>query len=100
MEIDSLIETMRKRLALSPKLGYLIKFDLKGEGTILLDGTEAPPVISAEDGEADTTLTLSMENMERMVGGQLDPTLAFMTGKLKVDGSMGVALKLASLLED
>ena len=100
MDIDSLIATMRKRLALSPKLGYRIKFDLKGEGAILLDGTEAPPLISAEDGEADTTLTLSIDNLERMVQGQLDPTLAFMTGKLKVDGSMGVALKLASLLED
>ena len=100
MEIDSLVDTMRKRLALSPKLGYRIKFDLKGEGAILLDGTETPPAISAEDGEADTVLILSIENLERMVQGQLDPTLAFMTGKLKVDGSMGVALKLASLLED
>jgi putative sterol carrier protein len=108
MDADSLIQTMQQRLALSPKLGYRVVFDLDGEGAILLDGTEAPPVISKLDGsgadsgeeEADATLTLSPENLARMVAGQLDPTLAYMTGKLKVEGSMGVALKLASYLED
>ncbi len=100
MDVETLIARMAKRLALSPKLGYRIKFDLKGEGLILLDGTETPAVIGTEDGEADTTLTLSPDNLARLVDGQLDPTVAYMTGKMKVDGSMGVALKLASLLED
>ncbi len=104
MDVETLIARMEKRLALAPRLGYRIKFDLKGEGLILLDGTESPaaiaPVSDSEDSEVDTTLTLSPDNLARLVDGQLDPTVAYMTGKMKIDGSMGVALKLASLLED
>jgi putative sterol carrier protein len=32
--------------------------------------------------------------------GRLDPTLAYMTGKLKVEGKLGVAMKLAAMLGD
>ena len=55
---------------------------------------------AAEDGEADSTLTLSPEALQQMIDGALDPTFAYMTGKLKISGSMGVALKLAAMLED
>ena len=36
----------------------------------------------------------------KLAEGKLAPTLAFMTGKLKVSGNMGIALKLANMLED
>ncbi len=100
MEIDSLMEALRGHTALGPKFGYRVKFDLEGEGIILLDGTEAPAIVSAEDEEADATLTLSRDSLEQMLNGMLDPTFAYMTGKLKISGSMGVALKLAAMLED
>lgn len=100
MDHQGLMETLRGRAALAPKLGYRIKFDLGDDGVILFDGTETPTVISAEDGEADATLRLSLESMEKLIKGALDPTLAYMTGKLKISGSMGVAMKLASMLED
>jgi putative sterol carrier protein len=100
MDIDALIEALRGRAAFAPKLGYRVKFDLGADGVILFDGTETTPSVTAEDGEADSTLTLSPESLEKMIAGALDPTFAYMTGKLKIAGSMGVALKLASMLED
>lgn len=100
MDHQGLMETLRGRAALAPMLGYRIKFDLGDDGVILFDGTEAPAVITLEDGEADATLRLSLESMEKLIAGALDPTLAYMTGKLKISGSMGVAMKLASMLED
>lgn len=100
MDHQGLMETLRSRAALAPKLGYRVKFELGDDGVILFDGTEMPAVISAEDGEADATLRLSLESMEKLIQGALDPTLAYMTGKLKISGSMGVAMKLASMLED
>ena len=101
MTLDSLIEAMRQRAAVSPKLGYRVRLDLHDTGTILIDGTEVPAVISSEDdSNADATLTLSGEALASLISGALDPTLAFMTGKLKVAGSMTAALKLASILED
>ena len=67
---------------------------------ILFDGTQQPAQVAAEDGEADSTLTLSRTTLTQLVAGQLNPTFAYMSGKLKVSGSTGVALKLASFLED
>ncbi len=100
MAIDGLMETLRSRAAMAPKLGYRVKFDLGEEGIVLFDGTEDVPKVVAEDGEADSTLTLSPEALQQLVDGALDPTFAYMTGKLKISGSMGVALKLAGMLED
>ncbi len=100
MDRDSLIERLRAQMALAPKLGYRVRLDLEEDGVILLDGTEGPTTVSAEDGEAETTLTLSKESLGKMLDGALDPTFAYMSGKLKVSGSMGVALKLAAMLGD
>ena len=54
--------------------------------------------VRAGDEEAEVTLTADRETFEGMLDGSVNPTMAFMTGKLKVDGAMGVALKLGSLL--
>ena len=100
MDIDQLVEEMRKRAAQNLKLGYKVKFDL-GDGVIFWDGTQHPPVIEAADqGEANTTIAIEPANLVKLMAGQLDPTIAYMTGKLKVEGSMGVALKLTSMFSD
>ena len=101
MTIDALIEAVRQRAAASPKLGYRVRLNLDGAGAILIDGTGVPAVISSDDaGDADATVSMSSEALARLIDGALDPTLAFMTGKLKVAGSMPAALKLAAMLED
>ena len=50
------------------------------------------------DDEADVTLTADAETFEAILEGDLDPTSAFMSGKLSVDGDMGMAMKLGSIL--
>lgn len=70
------------------------KFVIEGEGAIMLDGDG----VRAGDDEADVTLTASAETFEGMMNGEVNPTMAFMSGKLKIDGSMGAAMKLASVL--
>ena len=52
----------------------------------------------AADEEADVTLTADRATFEGLLSGDVNPTMAFMTGKLKVDGSMGTAMKLGALL--
>jgi len=100
MSLDTATAAIRAKAALAPKLGYRVAFDLGADGIIFWDGTQTPAVISNEVGEADTTLTLSLEDLQKLIEGNLNPTLAYMTGKLKVAGSMGVALKISQLLED
>src|SRR6516225_5241991 len=98
MSTGELIEILRKRATGYPKLGYKVKVLLEEGGVIFWDGTSDQPAIGEEDGEADTTLRLSEENFRKFLAGSLDPTLAYMTGKLKVEGKLGVAMKINAML--
>ena len=100
---DDLIAAMSAKGAALRGLGYRVRFDLTDtEESILLDGTGgAAEVRSAEDGEeADSVLALSSDNLGKLIAGKLSPMLAFTTGKLRVEGSKGVAMKLAGLLDE
>jgi putative sterol carrier protein len=100
-ELSELTEEMRQRAGQNVKLGYKVKFVLDDDGVIFWDGTEHPPAIDNEDrADPTTTIRISPENLKKLIDGALDPTLAYMTGKLKVEGSMGVALKLTSMFAD
>ena len=70
------------------------KFDIEGEGVVSMDSTGA----RAGDEETDVTLSADAETFQSILSGDTNPTAAFMTGKLKVDGDMGMAMKLASAL--
>ncbi|EDQ03680.1 hypothetical protein DSM14862_02149 [Sulfitobacter indolifex] len=70
------------------------KFDIEGEGTVMMDENGA----RAADEEADVTLTADAETFQSILEGDTNPTSAFMTGKLKIDGDMGMAMKLAAVL--
>lgn len=84
--------------ALSAKLsgGFdgVAKFVIEGEGAIMLDATG----VRAGDDEADVTLTADADVFRAILDGEMNATMAFMTGKLKVDGSMGQAMKLGAVL--
>ncbi len=70
------------------------KFDIQGEGAVIVDAGGA----RAGDEEADVTLSADAETFEGILSGDTNPTSAFMTGKLSVDGDMGQAMKLAAVL--
>lgn len=99
MTLEELTERVRAKAAEKPQLNHVVRFDLKDGGAIRWDGTADPPVIDNADGEAKTTLRLSSDSLARMLDGRLSPKKAFMLGKLKVDGSTGVALKIAGYLD-
>ena len=70
------------------------KFIIEGEGTVYIDAAGA----RAGDDEAEVTLTASRETFEGLLDGSVNPTMAYMTGKLAVDGNIGLAMKLGSAL--
>ncbi len=100
MSLESTTSAVREKAALAPKLGYRVTIDLGTDGIIYWDGTVVPAVINNETGESDTSLTLSLDDLGKLIDGSLNPTVAYMTGKLKVSGSLGVALKIAQLFEE
>ena len=70
------------------------KFEIEGEGTVRIDETGA----SASEAVADVTLTADAETFQAILEGEQNATAAFMTGKLSVDGDMGMAMKLGAVL--
>lgn len=70
------------------------KFVIDGEGAIMVDGSGA----RAGDEDADVTLTADADTFQSILEGDLDPTAAFMSGKLAVDGDMGMAMQLGGAL--
>jgi putative sterol carrier protein len=76
-----------------------VKFNLTDEGIIHVDATISPPNVTNEDLQADVTFVLSKDNFEGLVDGSLNPQMAFMMGKLKIEGDMSLALKLADIFE-
>ena len=102
-DAETLMAAMQTKARVLRRLGYRLRFDLTDIGeSVLLDATgpEAEIARADETTEADTVLRISAENLEKMMAGRLSPMLAFSTGRLRVEGSKGVALKLAGLLDE
>ena len=98
MSLDKVVEGLKEKIGEDCGLGATLKFDFGDDGTVMLDATQAPNVVSAEDGDAQCTMEISLEDFMHMADGELDATSAFMTGKLKIQGDMSIALKLAPIL--
>jgi putative sterol carrier protein len=92
--VEDITARLQQAIAGGAGLSKTITVDLKGEGFIHIAGTQ----VTNEDAPADCTIIVSRDDLESMVRGELDPTMAFMQGKLKINGDMSVALQLQPLL--
>lgn len=94
-------DKLTARLADFTGLDARLRFDLGDDGVIDIDATQTPPALTdGGDDEPACTIRLTAENLQKLMDGALNPMLAYTMGKLKIEGSMGLAMKLASRLED
>ena len=100
MSIESITAKIKDKIAMASSLNAKIKFDFGDNGLLFVDATTSPPTISHNDDEADLVLICTADVMSGILNGTQDPNMAFMMGKLKVKGSMGLAMKLNGILED
>ncbi len=91
--INAAVDALKSRIGDGFEAGTA-KFVIEDEGAIVIDGEG----VRAGDDEADVTMTASADTFEAILSGDLNPTSAFMAGKLSVDGDMGLAMKLGSAL--
>ena len=93
MANEKIIEKLAKAISDAGGLDKSVKFDFGDDGVIYAKGTD----VTAEDAEADCTISISRDNFIALASGNLDPMMAFMSGKLKVAGDMSVAMGLQKL---
>jgi putative sterol carrier protein len=91
--IEAAVKSLSERLA-GEAMDGSVRFIIEDMGSIRVDESG----VSASDGEADCTMTADQETFQGILEGDVSPTAAFMTGRLKVDGDMGLAMKLGNLL--
>lgn len=97
MTLQELTEQIRTRVANADNLNASAKL-VTDQGVIYIDGKQSPVAVSNEDQPADCELHVSVDNLVKMGTGDLNPMMAVMTGKLKVKGDMGVAMKMGQVM--
>lgn len=100
MTLETITQKIQSKIHAAPAINARVKLDFGDEGCVHVDATQTPPIVTNNDAEADTTLVCSIDTFKNIVEGTQDPTMAYMMGKLKIQGSMGLAMKLNAILED
>lgn len=98
MAIQTIIDGLKEKIGEDCGLGSVVKFDFGDQGSVILDATQVPNTVSTEGADPDCTMIISIENFMAMAEGSLDGVAAFMTGRLKIEGEMGIAMKLSAIL--
>jgi putative sterol carrier protein len=98
-QIQQIVTQMGQTIGANSGLGGTLKFDFGTDGSVLVDGKSTPNAVTDGEGKsADCTISVSLSDFEKMARGELDGTSAFMQGKLRVAGDMGLAMKVGPIL--
>lgn len=93
---ESMMADIQSKAANAPALDKTLKFDF-GDQQLFINGTGDTNQVSENNDDADCTIKVSQEDFQRLVKGELNPMGAVMSGKIKIEGDMSVAMKLQSL---
>ena len=72
-------------------------FDIEGLGQWKVDVDDGAVTVAEGGGDADATISATEETFQKIIAGEQNPASAYMTGKLKIKGDMGAAMKLQKL---
>ncbi|WP_372917160.1 SCP2 sterol-binding domain-containing protein [Sandarakinorhabdus sp.] len=98
MSLAQITETMVERIGAGGQFKKSVKFDFGADGLVRIDDTVSPVVVSNEDGPTACSVKVTMADFMEIATGKQNAQMAFMMGKLKIEGDMSVALSLGSIL--
>jgi len=94
MSLQILTDRIKNMLGTDSGLDATVKFKTE-EGILFIDGKSVPNTVSNQDLDADCTFDISTKNALKLMDGDLNPMMAYMTGKLKIHGDMSIAMRIA-----
>ena len=94
MDLHQCTAAIRAKVGDNSGLNAVLKFDCGSDGVVVIDARANPNTVSNEDVDADCTVAITLDNLNALLGGSLDPVTGFMSGKFKVSGDMSIAMKL------
>ena len=99
MEPREFFETLESRVDASKTAGMnnSYVFDIESAGIWKVDVVDGRIDVTEGGTDGDVTIRASEETFRAVANGEQNPTTAYMTGKLKIDGDMGAAMKLQKL---
>ncbi len=98
MSLESATQAIRAKVGDDSGLNATLKFDMGADGVIVIDGKSTPNTVSNANSDTDCTVGISMDNLQALLDGDLEPATGFMAGKLKVTGDMSVAMRLQRVI--
>jgi putative sterol carrier protein len=99
MTVQEFFDTLPERVdpAKTAGMNNTYVFEVQDSGTWTVKVVDGAVAVSEGAEDADCTITASEETFSKIVAGETNATTAYMTGKLKIAGDMGAALKLQKL---
>lgn len=99
MDLHEVADALAQRVGTKSPLGGTVKFDLGDAGSLFIDGNGNANVVTAhKDDPARCTITMTADDFRELIHGRLQPTSAFMQGRMRVNGDMFLAMKLGQIV--
>ena len=99
MDLHEVADALAQRVGTKSPLGGTVKFDLGDAGSLFIDGSGNANVVTAHnDAPARCTITMTADDFRELIHGRLQPTSAFMQGRMRVNGDMFLAMKLGQIV--
>lgn len=96
MSVESILPMINEKTANAEALGNTLRFDF-GDECLHIDGTGDANVVSTEKKDAECTVDVTLDDFKQLLSGDLNPMGAVMSGKVKINGDMSVAMKLPQI---
>lgn len=98
---EKIAQKLKDKPETSKAVNSVYEFNITGDngGVWTVDLTREPGVVTAgATGAAKCTVTCAAPDFMNIVSGKMNPQMAFMSGKLKIKGDMGLAMKLQKVI--
>ena len=97
MTLQELTDQIRVKVTHADNINATVKL-ATDQGVVYIDATQSPATVSNDNKPADCELQVTVDNLVKMSNGDLNPMMAVMTGKLKIKGDMGIAMKMGQIM--